>query len=297
MTLTTLVYFTGLVSNHVSFDKKKFTLDENTIITSVYIAGEGIDNKLEYVDGLWEINSRYAIDNGMRDVFFAVLSQVEIRRPVPLTQKDSIADALKANGLKVTIQNNSELVKAYFVGGDEERFITYFIMDGDDDPYIMQIPGYLSFIAGIYDASENDWRDRFIWPVDWSRLKALKVVYENGAKKDLDFKYRDNFIAVVGVNTMDTSAVMDYLQGVANLQAYSFLEQENKYSEWAVPENKMIRIEIEQIANNNYKLDLYRIPDDENFYLGILNGTEGMLFQRPDIDILMKIKEDFILRE
>jgi hypothetical protein len=170
-------------------------------------------------------------------------------------------------------------------------------MDGDDDTYIMQIPGYLSYIAGIYDASENDWRDRFIWPVDWSRLKALKVVYENGANKDLDFSYQDNFIAVVGVNTMDTSAVMDYLQGLANLQAYSFLEQENKYNQWVVPENKLIRIEIEQIANNNYKLDLYRIPDDENFYFGILNETERILFQQPDIDILMKIKEDFILRE
>jgi len=38
-------------------------------------------------------------------------------------------------------------------------------------------------------------------------------------------------------------------------------------------------------------------PDDENFYFGILNETELILFQQPDIDILMKIKEDFILRE
>lgn len=296
LSLTLLVYFTGLKSND-DFEKKKFTLDQNTVITSVYISGKGVENKLEYIGGQWEINSRYIIDDGMRDVFFSVLSQVEIRRPVPSIQKDSLANSLTRNGLKVTISNNGEIVRVYYVGGDEDLFVTYFMMEGEDEVYIMMIPGYLSYIAGIYHVSENDWRDRFIWPVNWSRLKSMHLEFNKSASEALDFIYLENFISVVGVEVMDTALVMNYLQDIAELQANSFIDSGNQYVQFAEEENHFAKIEIEQIANDNYTLDLYRIPDNNNFYLGVLNTTQYALFHRRDIDDLQKIKADFSLSE
>ncbi len=294
--LTLLVYFIDLEPND-EFEKKKFTLDQNTVITSVYISGNGIDNKLEYVGGQWEINSRFIIDNGMRDVFFAVLSQVEIRRPVPSAQKDSIATSLHANGLKVTILNNGEIIRVYYVGGDEDQFVTYFMMEGEEEVYIMQIPGYLSYIAGIYHVPENDWRDRYIWPVDWSRLKTMRLEFYENTGAVLEFEYLDNFISIVGVEPMDTASVMNYLQNIAELQANTFLEPGSKYSQFAIEENRFVQIKIEQIANDNYNLDIYRIPGNTNFYLGVLNTSQEALFHRRNIDDLQKTKAYFLPKE
>ncbi len=290
--ITGSLYVAGNNNDKLSFDKQLFTLGENTVITTVQLDNNQTPIQLEYVGGIWEVNGKYPIDENMRDVFFAVLSTVEARRPVSEIQKDSIATFLRNEGTQVTISNDGVKVMSYVVGGDKDQFLTYFMDPADSKPYLMQIPGYLSFIAGIFEVSENDWRERYIWPMDWSRLKTFSITFSES--EPLVFKYGSNFIHVSGIDQMDTAAVMDFLQYSANLQAISFLGKDSSYN--YVISKPFAQFRVEEIANRNYSLDVYEIPNSKQV-LGILNGSEKALFSKKNIEYMMKEKEDFISKQ
>ena len=286
------LYVAGNSGNNLSFDKQLFTLGENTVITSVLLKRQEGQVQLEYVGGVWEVNGKFPIDESMRDVFFAVLSTIEVRRPVAANQKDSIADYLRNQGTQVNITNNGVEVMSYYVGGDKNQYLTYFMDPTQSDPFLMQIPGYLSFIAGIFDVSENDWRERYIWPMDWSRLKSFSVTFLKS--EPLLFEYGSNFIHVSGIDQMDTASVMDYLQYAANLQAITFLGNDTSYDH--LIKEPFAAFKVEEIANNSYTLDVHDIPDSQQV-LGILNGVEKALFSRKNVEYMLKHKEDFQSKE
>ncbi len=286
--LTSVSWYLGRSKGRATFDKFIFTLGENRVITTVKLTNDNQVNLLEYLGGIWEVNGRHQVDESMRDVFFAVLSTVQVHRPVSDLQKDSIATFLEMKGTKIEISNNGVPVVSYLVGGNKEKFLTYFMFEEERIPYQMQIPGYLSYISGIYEVSESDWRERYIWSMDWSRLKTFSIEAEN--MDPLVFEYKNNFIGVQGVEKMDTVRVMDFLQYAANLQANTFLN-ESDYLD--ISDEPFVRIRVTEIANRNYSLDLYKINNDDQQVLGILNGDERALFQLKSIEYLLKIKDDF----
>jgi len=291
LALIFLSVFVFLVGNNdqAAIEKNIFTLGENTVITTVILKKQSKEIQLEYLGGAWEVNSKYPMDESMRDVFFAVLSSIEVRRPVSKLQKDSIASFLEDEGTYVSITNNGQEVMSYLVGGNKDQFLTYFMLPDETQPYLMQIPGYLSFIAGIYEVSENDWRERYIWPMDWSRLKLFTIITPG---KELVFEYVRNFIQVRGVEQMDTAAVMDFLQFSANLQAIKFLGQDTAYNNYL--ENKpYAQFRVQEIADRNYSLDIFEISDKKQF-IGIINGSEKALFAKKDVQYLLKEKEEFM---
>jgi len=292
--ITLMVYFSGKDQSGVSFKKNKFTLDEQAVITEVILEGKDFVNRLVYNNGVWEVNGKYVLDQGMRDVFFAVLSQVEVKRPASESVTDSLLQVFSAERINVRILNNSEVVKWYAVVGDAERFTTWFLAENDRQPYLMQIPGYHSFIAGIYNVSENDWRERFIWTMEWARLKNFTVDYTEERLQDLVFEYADNFISVPGIDAMDTAAVMDYLQFAANLQAERFLVKEDSlaYSN-QLKKSPYATVKFEEIGNRQNSLVLYPPATDNNYVLGLLNNNQAILLNKQHVLFLYKHPADF----
>ena len=294
--ITLMVYYSGKERSGVSFDKNKFTLDEHTVITEVILEGNDYVNRLVYNNGAWEVNGRFLLDKGMRDVFFAVLSQVEVKRPASESVTDSLLLVFRTVGIKVRILNNSEVIKSYAVVGDTDRFTTWFLAEKEQQPYLMQIPGYHSFIAGIYRVSENDWRERFIWTMEWTRLKKFTVDYTDESLQDLVFEYADNIIRVPEIDAMDTAEVMDYLQFAANLQAERFLEEDESIA-YNIQLNKMpyAMVKFEEIGNRHNSLALYPLAPDNNYVFGILNNDQAILLDKQNVLFLYRHPADFRL--
>jgi len=282
----------GGENDGVDFDKHKFILDENEVITTVVLEGGGTRNKFEYLNGAWEVNDTYLLDQGMRDVFFAVLSQVEVKRPVAASEKDSLATFLKNTGVKVSIYNSGVEVKSYLAGGNEEQFRTYFMDVEEGQPYLMHIPGYQSYIAGIFEARESDWRSRFIWDIDWTSLKKLTVKF---GEKVTVFEYKDNFMAVEGVARLDTASMMSYLEEVAFLQTDKYLEpgEIEAYEEIIRADNPIASLQVEQIGDRHSSLLLFERPKQKQYIPGLLNNQQMLLFQPTLLENLKKTPKDF----
>lgn len=299
LSITVLVAIVGRDRSGVDYDRKKFTLDENMVITTVILEGKDFTNRFEYLNRVWQVNDGILVDEGMRDVFFALLSRVEVQRPVSSLEKDSIAQYLRVNGVRVTVLNNADTIKTYLIGGNKDRFQTYFMDIDEDQPYLVHIPGYQSFVAGIFQATQNDWRNRYIWDIDWSSLKKLKVVSSDQNRDSLVFEYRNNFIGMRGIESLDTAMMMNYLENIAYLQTNKYLlpGEISVYDETVSTNSPLVIVEVEQIGNRFSSLKLYPQPTGKQYMPGLLNEEQLVLFQPDILDNILLKRSDFERKE
>lgn len=276
----------------LSVDKKMFTLGAQTVITDVILTTDSAENKLSYVDGKWLINNTYDLDLSMRDVFFSVLSQLEIRRPVAKSAKDSIAQIIDVQGVDVVVLNNSDTVKNYKVWGNKDDQSSY-IMGPDNTPYLMHIPGYRSYVAGIYEVPESDWRTRRVFTAQYTNLGKLELNYADG--DSISYRYKDSFFEIEGMYA-DSTQLINSLENLLFLQTDQYLlpsEMHNYVDTNFNSSQPFVRISTSKLSGTTETVRLYDPKPDKPFYLGITPDSSYCLFNKKRMKRILVKKKDF----
>lgn len=276
----------------LSVDRKMFTLGNQTVITDVVLTTDSTQNKLSYVNGKWLVNGSYDLDLSMRDVFFSVLSQLEIRRPVAKSQMDSIALAIRSQGVEVSILNNADTVKAYKVWGNKNDQSSY-IMGSDGKPYLMHIPGYRSYVAGIFEVPESDWRTRRVFSAQFTNLNSLKLKYADG--DSISFRYKDSFFEIEGMHA-DSTQLITSLENLLFLQTDQYLlpsEMHNYVDPNFDPDKPMVWISATKLAGTTENVRLYDTKPKKPFYLAITPDSSYCLFNKKRMERILVKKKDF----
>lgn len=285
--ITVAVILLGGGPSKVDFNRDEFTLNKNAVLTDVTLEGNGVNNSFAFQENHWVVNSKYAMDESMMNVFFTIVSSMQVLRPVGENQRDSIASLVKSTGLKVQIRDNVEVLKEYWIGGNEEKGISWCLGD-DNIPYVVYLPGYQSYLAGIFDARENDWRDRRVFSGTWINTSKVSINMKDG--EPLEMKSSSVVFQIEGYKT-DTTLLMNYIENVLFLQADDFLDHSTSL-EKLKNDTPIGTIQIEMIGSRKDYLSLYNMKDQKKV-LGILNDTDFMVFDKRRVDALVKKKTDF----
>jgi hypothetical protein len=64
--------------------------------------------------------------------------------------RDSIAAVLDTNGVVVKLYEGDNLLKEFIAGGNATKTQAYFKYPEEEDSYVMVIPGYRVYAAGIF---------------------------------------------------------------------------------------------------------------------------------------------------
>jgi len=294
VTLTLIAYFRPFRSED-SVDDSKFTLPLNTVITEVVLRSKVDSLDFQYTNGEWWVNKSFKMDQGMRDAFFTVVSSIRIKKPVGITDRDSIVSFLNSDGVEVTIINQDEVLMNYVTAGDELRSISYFMEPGEEVPYVVNLPGYDSYVAGIYSVPENDWKNRFIMEVDWSNLKEVGVEFINKPDKDFKIVYKDNFFFLQGSpDALDSASLFDYIRELTNFQVNSFIDlAQNTSYDSLIAGKPTSRLTVSLIGKEDQVLEIYPVLKGDRLQLGLLNKAEAVLINPRALIPLLKKKEDW----
>ncbi len=287
--LTLLPYFK--VRKGLDIDKRQFTLNPETVITDVVLTSKKNTNKLSYVQGVWQVNDTYELDPNMRDVFFSVLSQLEIRKEIPQSQKDSLVQLIKTEGTEVKILNNSELVKHYVIWGDSE-LQTSFVLDEDDNGYMVHIPGYRSFVAGIFQVPTSDWRSRRAFTAMFTNLNSLKIKYPTDS---IEFRYKNSFFEIVGMEA-DSTQLITSLENLLFLQTDQYLVEEElvKYEVEAVTKNTpMVLISASKLSGATEYVRIFDTSKNQPYFIGLSPDSSFCLFNKKRLVKILVKKSDF----
>ncbi|HLF36277.1 MAG TPA: hypothetical protein VI583_18670, partial [Cyclobacteriaceae bacterium] len=166
---------TGNRSGRKITNDRQFMIEDTVSVSRIVIEGEDFINTLERTGGIWKINEKYPADNSMVRVLMAVLHEVRVHRKAPRQMLFEITEGMKSKGIKVSVYDRQDLIHSFIAWGNGTS-VSYFKED-ESDPLVVHLPGYNSYVTGIFEVKENDWRDRLIVSTSWSGLKKYLLEY------------------------------------------------------------------------------------------------------------------------
>ena len=267
---------TSGVKSRSNYRVDLFSFPDTAQILSIKISGNQEVVLKKSAGVAWKVNDLYGVNSNLRTVLLAVLSQVKVRRPVSQIQRVEIANNLE-NALRVLVETEAGLLD-FYAGGNAARTQAYFMLSDDDQPYIVEIPGYRNYLSGIFELTEMQWRDRTLFNTNWRSLQSLKVTYPDGGSGNaLNIYFEDQFFKIHGVAAMDTTRLMEYLSAYELFEANEFIPAgfRPRYDSLAQT-GPLAIIELSEInQDRNQRLTIFGKLENDNFIL--TSNKEGQL--------------------
>ena len=176
-----------------------FHIEDIASVTKIYMADK-LDNKvlLERVPGdtVWMVDGKYPASQGMMDMLLETLNQMRIRQRVNRAAKKNIVDNISISHTKVEVYQTSpfinwfggrlklfekeRLVATYYVGHEtQDNMASYVFRDGDDEPYIVHIPGFRGYLGPRFEPVPELWRSHRIVDLPVTAIQSVKVDIPN----------------------------------------------------------------------------------------------------------------------
>lgn len=247
--ITTAIYFLGNQTTEVVKNKDLFKLADSKVINRVELTSTSGKVTLSFNGTRWMVNDSVAADRDMIDVLFATALQTEIKRPVPENRNDSVATVLRTSGVDVKFFEGETLRKTFVAGGNTKKTEAYFV-DEAGKAYLMNIPGYRVYVSGVFELTEKEWWDKFVFAFNWSNFRALAVAYPAKTDNNFTISLLEEYFAIDNLPT-DTTKLNDFLDAVSLLTVDEFIENDSLKK--AEP---VLTIQVSDVANRIYSLSV-----------------------------------------
>ena len=277
-------------------DNKRSTVNGNSFavlntsdISKIFMADrKGTTIKLIKNEDNWIINDNYKVREDAIGVLLNTISQIRIKRTVPLIHEEQVIKELASLGVKIEMYNKYGLIKSYTIGNTTEDYLgTYMLLDNNESPFITHIPSHNGFLGPRYGIAVNsininNWRDINIFDLKINEIKKISVKHFNDSGSSfllsvdsLKLYNMDNTIF-----ELDTLSMKRYLNVFKKLNCEAFKNDKSKI-EFVSPIHELV-------VNNDtlftYPIDIDNIKTkDENFNVrrmyAKLNNGDLMLIQ------------------
>lgn len=289
--LSALLVFLGS-SPRVAVDKNLFKVADQTQINKVIIERQANRIDLSFDGTRWRVNEKYEADRQLITILFATLLQAEPKRLVAEGLSDSISQRMQTQGTHVQLMAGQEVLMDFSVLGNSQKTETYF-QAPDDKLYIVGIPGYRVYVGSVFELTKEEWRDRRVFNFNWQNFKSLSVKYEGEPKSDFKVSYQNQFFGIEGLPAADTTRLNDFLDAVSLLQVNRFLSAQEKNQLDSASMTPEFTIEVTDIANRSYLLEVFPQQVDNLVRLGRVNRESLGRITKNDIDRIARKRSNF----
>jgi len=281
------------VKPDINQDLFKIDTDKIDLVIMQSLKGK---TELKFENSQWKVNDKWVADNSMINVLFATLKQVEPRRPVALSLRDSVKMLLEQKGTRVSLSQAGESKGEFYVGGNFTKTETWFMKVGDSQPYTMMIPGYRVYIGGILELDETGWRNKRIFEFNWRNFRSLSSTYFKDPKQNFTIEMKNGMFAVAEISSSDTTKVNNYLDAISLLFASKFIAQGRPQMDSLIAAGPGVKIEIKDIANRSFTLDLFAPQRKNSEVYARLGDGQIVALEKKDAMEIVRTRSFFILK-
>jgi hypothetical protein len=187
--LMALLLVTGMVTWYILGKKGnttvkgndwEFAVKDTANIGRIFIADRnGKSILLERKADFWTMNKKYRANPYSFEILLQTIASVNMKYRLPRPSIPSVVKDLSTEGIKVEIYHkNGERLKTYYVGGTNmDESATYMIMEGSNEPYATEIPGFEGTLRVRYITDEEKIRDKSIFREQLGNIKKVEVDY------------------------------------------------------------------------------------------------------------------------
>lgn len=274
-----------------------FQISDTAAIDKITMQSEQLDNTLVRTDSGWVINEKIKADENIMRVLLAVMKQVEILRPIPPTQAEEMQSSFSKQAIEVRFYTGDGLIKAFEAGANDTQTLSIF-KSSEEKYYVVNLPGYSSFVTGIFKISEIDWKDRLIVDAAPTRLNDLNVHYFENENNSFKVEVEGNMPFIPGIDNLDTLKLMDYLDQFRYFQADQYVDvaQESIYDS-LLKTPPYAGFFFDNMGDGLVTITFYNKIPGENMILGVTGNGEYALFNYKRIAGIFRVKKYFVKKE
>lgn len=288
---TALVYWWVKPGNELDVPQGVFRVDHLESIDAVRLASDTAAVRLAYNGTYWRVNDRYDADGDMIRVLFATLQQARPKRAVTNNDNDSLARALREEGIKVSLYRGDALAKEFYAGGNKAKTQAYFADPATDAVYVMHIPGYRVYVSGILELPRDAWRNKLVFGFNWRNFRDLEAEFPEKPGNNFRVSQRDRYFGIDGLANVDTARLNTFLDDVSLLTVdeYRSIPKLRDSLAQTVPQ---MEIRVTDVANRTYRLRLYE-GRNRGRVLGLIGEDQPAVFSRQKVDAVLRPKSFF----
>lgn len=277
--------------------KNLFTLQDTSRVRKISIVSGDKEIHLLRNSNSWQLNDSFEAEKNIVKVLLSILKDVEVERNVSKDHARAIEQELKNHGYLVNIEDENSLLLQFYVKGNDNKTESFMMRYQSQIPYLVNIPGYDSYVAGIFEIPANDWRDRTILNASWRSIQQLHIQYQHHPEYDVNIKFDFNFLSIDGVEKLDTTKMMHYLAQYNPLQADRYIDQ-GQYRKYdsLLNTTPTVKISVRDIKPENTKsMEFFPAFSGDPMMLAYIPEDKQMvLFESKRIKNIFAIKDDFV---
>lgn len=275
-------------------DPGLFAIAETEKIDEVKLVRANDTVNLSFDGTRWKVNHQWDADVQMIKVLMATLRQAQPHRPVAAVLLDTVNARLTKKGTRVIVSAGGAPQLDFIAGGNDSKSEAWFKKVGEEQPYAMIIPGYRVYVAGIFELGASGWRNRRIFDFNWRNFKSLTATYAREPKEGFSIEMKQRYFGIKGMEEADTTRLNDYLDAVSLLLAKRFVEKGHPKVDSVLHVGPIARLEIRDIADRIYGIELFAPGKDDLEVLGRLLDGQWVVLDRSDVPAIVRRRSFFV---
>jgi hypothetical protein len=290
--LTIVTFLLDRPPSSLDVDRDIFSMPNPVNVNKVVLKSSTSEVTLKFENGRWFVNESYEADPQRISVLFAILKQVKVRRKAAKNQKASLDSLYQSKGIEVTFYEDETIAKQFTVAGNQSQSLTYVGDGNSGDKYLVEIPGYRSYLAGLFELDESGWRNPLVFNLNWVNLQAVSVHYSGNEDNNFDIIFDDRNYTIKGLRQVDSLRLTDFLDDVSLLYVNDYLidNEIDNYKEML--SEPRVTISIHDIGNNDYFITVFDKVEKGNYLIKI-DSLDYALMEENLVKKVMKPKSYF----
>ncbi|MEQ8706888.1 MAG: DUF4340 domain-containing protein [Phaeodactylibacter sp.] len=160
---------------------RDFAVEDMSKLHKIFIAGRKGERTtlLRNDEGGWDVEGGGKTNPNVMNPLLEAIHNVRIKYKPSDNALKNMVNVLATQSKKVELYDKEgNLLKAYYIGGStaDERG-TYIIMDGAEQPYVAEMPGFSGNLSVRFDRLGDEWRDKNLFSKKVEDIKYLSVEY------------------------------------------------------------------------------------------------------------------------
>ena len=282
-----------------------FAIEDTSVITKIFMADlKGNTITLERKDNKWCVNTTYKVRRDAIRIILKTISKISVQRPVSESSYNRVITDLATAGVKVEIYQNNEKkpIKIYTIGNNtSDHKGTYMLLKGEDQPYIMHIPGFNGILNPRYglkgqEVDIHSWRDKSVFKLKSQDILSVTLIDKKEKYSSFTIKNNGNLSLYNYQNNKVESEKINlavYLNNFKDLNCESYKNESIKEK---LDSTKILYALFAKHKSGIDSLMIYRMKEEKKFIVdrmyGILNNGDVMMIQNYVFNkVLISIEE------
>ena len=244
----------------------------------------------------WMVNEKYNARKNLIQLLFVGLTKSELKRPIASENKEKVITILKQNGTLVKTVDGNNTNSFYIASNDNDANSSYYMKEGDAEPYIIFVPGFSGDMANLFKMSEVNWRSKVLFNSTPISLQNISISYPSIPKSNVSIKWNTNkTFTINGVNSIDSTKVVTYLAQFEQVNVDQYIYDNKELIIKGLQKNKpQAMIQVEDLSTKgSHTLKIYGESTEPKGIYAIVEPENDLIIMKPESLFRLLVRKEF----